>query len=351
MFTYKVSPSYAIVTTVIGSDNIDLTQRFLKKRFRSRLISSLSNYEVIFNFNKYKNLSSRNFGDSDKNSSGERSCIYCLKKEGDVSFSNESHAIPEFLGNRYLINYNECDICNSFFCQTIEDALDKYTRIYRTLNLIKNKNRKIIKAMSIDGKSSTRYNSDKDIYEIIGRLDKDFFVDYENKTIKTINEVHKHRPINVYKAFFKITYGLLPKNERENFKKSRSWLMSKDINEFLVSRFPVRKTIISKIDKNKLDVYILKTKALSLQQVLDKNIMNEDFDYIALIGFGNVVFEFPLFSDIALEKINTVDGFAFNLKVIPKDYDVVICEQKDLSCVDYTIEHEVIEFVFDSITN
>lgn len=58
-----------------------------------------------------------------------------------AKFRNDSHAIPEFIGNTSLIANDECDGCNSFFSKTIEDNLAKMVSPLRTLLAIRGKNR------------------------------------------------------------------------------------------------------------------------------------------------------------------------------------------------------------------
>jgi hypothetical protein len=51
-------------------------------------------------------------------------------------FRTIAHALPEFIGNKSLIAYDECDGCNEFFSETIEDSLAKMLFPLRTLLLI-----------------------------------------------------------------------------------------------------------------------------------------------------------------------------------------------------------------------
>lgn len=43
-----------------------------------------------------------------------RLCRFCQKNEKETTFRNESHAIPECLGNHQLILLDECDDCNTW---------------------------------------------------------------------------------------------------------------------------------------------------------------------------------------------------------------------------------------------
>ena len=72
-------------------------------------------------------------------SESERVCRFCGKSESQVTFKSVAHAIPESLGNKRVILLNECDECNSFFSETLEDSFDKYTKPYRLLFGVKDK--------------------------------------------------------------------------------------------------------------------------------------------------------------------------------------------------------------------
>ncbi|MGU5717188.1 HNH endonuclease [Aeromonas taiwanensis] len=50
-----------------------------------------------------------------------RLCRFCEKDENKTTFSNESHAIPECLGNHQLILLDECDVCNKFFSEKLNN--------------------------------------------------------------------------------------------------------------------------------------------------------------------------------------------------------------------------------------
>lgn len=46
---------------------------------------------------------------------GERVCRFCGLGMPDTTFRSDSHWIPEFMGNRYLMFQEECDVCNAKF--------------------------------------------------------------------------------------------------------------------------------------------------------------------------------------------------------------------------------------------
>ncbi|CUU82526.1 HNH endonuclease [Campylobacter hyointestinalis] len=68
-----------------------------------------------------------------------KKCRFCGKSCPEVTFKNISHAIPECLGNKQIICKNECDECNKFFSEKLENHLDKITLPYRNINFLKGK--------------------------------------------------------------------------------------------------------------------------------------------------------------------------------------------------------------------
>src|SRR5665213_3197639 len=68
-------------------------------------------------------------------SKANRKCRYCGAVP-PAPFRTVSHALPEFIGNKSLIAHDECDGCNKFFSETVEDSLGKLLSPLRTLLLI-----------------------------------------------------------------------------------------------------------------------------------------------------------------------------------------------------------------------
>lgn len=73
-----------------------------------------------------------------------RKCIYCGRKQEDgATFRNVSHAIPEALGNKTLIQNEECDECNDAFGKGIEKKFIDFIGVIRTIGGIRGKNNKV----------------------------------------------------------------------------------------------------------------------------------------------------------------------------------------------------------------
>ncbi|NHZ46308.1 HNH endonuclease [Cupidesulfovibrio liaohensis] len=68
-------------------------------------------------------------------------CRYCKKSAPDVSFKNTAHTIPMSLGNINLVSGDECDECNHYFGNTLENCLGNFTIVERAIFGIKGRKR------------------------------------------------------------------------------------------------------------------------------------------------------------------------------------------------------------------
>ena len=140
----------------------------------------------------------------------ERKCRFCGKSKPEVSFKNEAHAIPEFLGNKSLILMNECDICNGFFAREYEDHLAKWFGPMRSLCQMQGK------------KGTPKYKSDKFI-AARGNKGLELFIN-SNSSIMNIKEgssgsfkipvemkTKPYIPVRAAQAFIKSAISVLPK--------------------------------------------------------------------------------------------------------------------------------------------
>lgn len=65
--------------------------------------------------------------------SSPRYCSLCQRKSPEVTFREEKHIIPEQLGNRWLLTYNECDACNQGTGKDLENELGKMLNAERAI--------------------------------------------------------------------------------------------------------------------------------------------------------------------------------------------------------------------------
>ncbi|TQP08727.1 HNH endonuclease [Vibrio cholerae] len=215
-------------------------------------------------------------------------CRFCGKNKPDVTFRTITHAVPEFLGNKQLILRNECDACNEFFSNNLEDHLDKYTKPYRTAAQIKGK-RKVPSNKSKDKRTRFDFKpGDKSI--IVSPKDSELAdIDVENKTLTYKFEIEPHIPAAVYKCLVKIGLSVIEESELNNFEHTIRWILTKDHSvRFLNPLLLTRSFVPGPRPNRKLVVLVLKKRDL----------ISIKPSYLLVVGFGNVVFQLILPSSL-----------------------------------------------------
>jgi len=152
-------------------------------------------------------------------------CRFCGKSRPEVRFRDRAHAIPESLGNRVLFTNYECDTCNRFFGETIENDFGKWSKPYRLFARIRGKNGvPTLKGLGwrIEHNASTGFC----IKQTKNSLP--FVFDEEKKQIRFEFEREPYSPIAVLKTFIKIGLTLLPVAELPNFSEALAWIREPD---------------------------------------------------------------------------------------------------------------------------
>jgi len=154
-------------------------------------------------------------------------CRYCKRESPYAKFTKEAHAFPQLIGNDILISSDECDDCNEFFSETIEDNLAKFLGIQRTIALTKGKNG--VPSYKSPNKQ-VRWDVGKDgkiaISSVIG--DESVAIDQENKklTVKTIRQPHIRR--SAYKCFVKMALSLMSEPDLNNMTETIDWILKRE---------------------------------------------------------------------------------------------------------------------------
>jgi hypothetical protein len=145
----------------------------------------------------------------------ERICIFCNKREPEVTFKNDAHTIPQFTTNRNLISDIECDACNSLFSK-YETQLSYFLGISRTLSLLKGQ-AGIPKYKSPDKTLEVGFKEGE--MKIISEgLDNDHWeIDEENKKMKIFAVKHPYNPIEAFKSFLKMGLCYIDQEELIHF--------------------------------------------------------------------------------------------------------------------------------------
>lgn len=155
----------------------------------------------------------------DKNA---RTCRFCKKSEPEVHFKQDTHALPEFTGNKYLFSYYECDECNQKF-SVIESNMAEYMKLYHTMSQVKGK--KGVPSFKPNMQQNSRIDVGEDNVKIQSYEGDDFSVDInETDKVITINGARTYVPSLVFKCLTKIALTIMPEEELVNFVEIMEWV-------------------------------------------------------------------------------------------------------------------------------
>lgn len=238
-----------------------------------------------------------------------KECRFCNKSSPNVSFKSLAHAVPEFLGNHQLIIHNECDSCNTFFSEHLENHLDKYTKPYRSVGQIKGK-KKIPKYKSKDHKSRFSIDNESGI-TISASTENDFAeIDLDNNKIKLDFHREPYIPSAVYKCLVKIALSVISEEELKTFSHALNWIQNKDHSKLVMT--PLSLLVTRVPGPQPFPKMIVK--------VLRKKPSADNCPYcILVLCFANIVYQIVIPSDGEIEskKLNIVINF-YPIKIASK---------------------------------
>ena len=172
----------------------------------------------------------------------DKVCRFCGRRYPEVKFRKKAHAISEMLGNKEFVLKNECDTCNSFFGQKLEDDFGKYLGLGRTLSQIYGKEG-VPSYKAKDGKSRIDFTEQGIVIQC--REDTEFLEQHENYMLfHAVRDAYT--PLAVYKAIVKMALSLISYEQMPHFIDTVDWLkesshmISKyDMNdyEYMIERF------------------------------------------------------------------------------------------------------------------
>jgi hypothetical protein len=156
-----------------------------------------------------------------------KKCRFCGKSEPETTFSNVSHAIPEFTGNKKLIAYNECDVCNSKFSKLLENHMANYMNLLHTFSQVRGK-KGVPSFKTIHNKKSRVDVGSTNVEVENHEGDSIATIDEINKTITFTAKKASYVPIAIYKCLTKMALTIMPENELDNFKTTMKWINEED---------------------------------------------------------------------------------------------------------------------------
>jgi len=193
-----------------------------------------------------------------------RICRFCGRSVSDTTFRDKVHAIPAYLGNRTLFTCEECDECNHFFGDTIEDQFSKFLGLRRTMSKIRG--RTGIPSYRLPGRTIPRVDFDPKKNSFLAS--SDFAEDFLKINLQTKNVVIKinrqpYRRRSAFKSLVRMALDLMPKSELQYFNNTINWIRniipeSDQIQGKFFCFYSVSPTALKGID-----VLLLRRKSLS----------------------------------------------------------------------------------------
>ncbi len=177
-----------------------------------------TNYEVSASYLSIEKGNKQFIGSKEN-----RTCRYCGKTKPDVTFRLEAHAIPEFTGNKSLIAYDECDVCNEKFSRLVEDHFGKYLGVLRTLSQVHGK-KGVPTYKGKDGKS--RIEMEAAGLHVKGyEEDPIFEINEESKRVTVTAHRQPYVPAAVFKCLVKMAIAIAPSSVLGDLQHLCKWIL------------------------------------------------------------------------------------------------------------------------------
>ena len=160
-----------------------------------------------------------------------RVCRFCKQTVPQVEFTRLAHVMPDFMGNRNIVSYFECDSCNQHFGK-YEASFANYLGLDRTFSQIKGKGGKIPTFMDKAGGLTVSVDdTGLHIESVSGKTDLVF--NEELKSAELVVNKSGYVPIHVLKLLLKIGFCLLPEEELIHYEKLRRLLITSQKDEII----------------------------------------------------------------------------------------------------------------------
>ncbi|SMP18134.1 hypothetical protein [Chryseobacterium profundimaris] len=175
----------------------------------------LEEYTIIESVEIHENDPSKKIYLGEKDN---RTCRFCQKKHPQTSFKNVSHTVPEFLSNKSLLSYYECDVCNNYFSM-FDSEFARILLPFNTFSSTKNKKNK-----------TPKFNNGLEIFEDVNsiinikNLPDNIIGDPNN--IEFELETPTYIPNYVYRSLIKMGISVIGNDKINNYRSEIAWLMS-----------------------------------------------------------------------------------------------------------------------------
>ena len=272
----------------------------------------------------------------------ERKCRLCGLSMPDVTFAKRAHAISELLGNKSIVLYDECDVCNSTKVNKLENSLAAYFDALRPLLGVRGKNgvptSKEEGVVRIDSSPQGEAN-----ITIISREDSRFEIKTEGLAE---TRFHVHTPAlvieDIYRILSKFAISVLPTEcfDYTEFGRLRKWILGGDR---MTDRLPIIAfSVDGNADPRHPQIIVYKRK-----KTAENNTPLYLCDFFAVAN--RFLFELPLIEDSIVMKSEEDWKRLFNcIPVVSRSYDWSF-EQFD--CSEQTRIDQTIIFKVKSNSN
>ena len=150
-------------------------------------------------------------------------CRYC--KENKITlFSNISHAFPEQIGNKKVVDLLECDSCNKHFATMLDDHFGKWSLPNRTTGRIKGKH-KVPSYRSDDQKFRIDYKNASGLTIKVRDGDERVKLDTQAKEMHLLFERQPYVPMAIFKSFVKMALAVMPELEASECTHLKKWIL------------------------------------------------------------------------------------------------------------------------------
>lgn len=153
-----------------------------------------------------------------------RKCFFCGLNESETTFKNDSHVIPEGLGNKYLFSNEECYDCNQKAGKEIENEFIKACEPYRLFSKHTGKTgQSKLKKIGID--SYFKGMTAQKPLEVVPKDDVEkIFKEEADQKLSLRIPVNTHRPISIPKELARLGFFVSPELRTPELDHLRKWI-------------------------------------------------------------------------------------------------------------------------------
>ncbi|UMT85112.1 HNH endonuclease [Paracidovorax citrulli] len=152
-------------------------------------------------------------------------CRYCGRSTPATTFENVSHAFPEQIGNKWLVDSRECDGCNEHFASAIDSPFGNWSLLARSTGRIRGK--KKVPTFVSTGEDFRIAFKNNVLNVTAHKDDPRLHFDENAKRIEMRLERPPYVPMGVFKSFVKMAISVMPEVEANKCQHLKNWILEK----------------------------------------------------------------------------------------------------------------------------